>query len=131
MEKYIFLTLSIVICSISLAQTGKVYGKINMIKEDNFITLKAQVENRSIIHKDQLSYNLVALIKGVNGNYSNNNQSGKFSLKPQEEKEVSVIRINLNREEELRVYLFVKKKDVLISKDSLFIVDKKKMKLQK
>ncbi|TXD45979.1 CsgE family curli-type amyloid fiber assembly protein [Polaribacter sp. IC073] len=96
-------------------------GEINIDKKDEFITLRAIVENESLLFKDQLTYIFIAVKKEENGNYSNSKQTGAFSLKPQEESEQAIIRINLSDNEELRTYLFVKQKDKLISKDSIFI----------
>lgn len=100
---------------------NSISSEINMQKKDNFIVLKAEVENESILYKDELSYNFIALKKEEKGNYSNNKQEGKFSLKPQESKELAVIRVNLSEKEELRTYLFIKYKDRLASKDSIWI----------
>lgn len=94
--------------SVGFSQSeNDVYGKINADKKDNFITLKAEVNNDGLLHIDKLFYNLIALKKGKGGNYSNNRQSGEFSIKPNENMEVSTIRVNLNGGEELKVYLFI------------------------
>ncbi|OAD43424.1 CsgE family curli-type amyloid fiber assembly protein [Polaribacter atrinae] len=113
--------------SVGFSQSeNDVYGKINADKKDNFITLKAEVNNDGLLHIDKLFYNLIALKKGKGGNYSNNRQSGEFSIKPNENMEVSTIRVNLNGGEELKVYLFIKYNEKLISKDSLWIMPKNK-----
>ena len=112
------------------SQNKDVYGKINMLKKDKFIILKAQIENDGLIIRDELEYIFIALKKNESGNYSNNKQSGKFSISPREEKEVSVIRINIGREDELKAYLFIKHKNKLLSKDSLFILPKNKNRAQ-
>lgn len=99
-----------------------VTGKINTLEIDNFIVVKAQVENSELTFKSNLEYNLVALKKSASGNYSSNKQSGEFSLKPEESKEVSQLRLNIESDEEISVYLFIKHEDVLVSRDSLLIV---------
>ncbi|QVY67402.1 CsgE family curli-type amyloid fiber assembly protein [Polaribacter sp. Q13] len=114
-------------CNVGFSQSeNDVYGKINVDKKDSFITLKAEINNDGLLHIDKLFYNLIALKKGKSGNYSNNKQSGEFSIKPNEKMEVSSIRVNLNEDEELKVYLFVKYREKLISKDSVWILPKKK-----
>ncbi|WP_166385558.1 CsgE family curli-type amyloid fiber assembly protein [Polaribacter sp. 11A2H] len=123
--KIYFFILCLISCSISFSQSkNDVYGKINIDKKDNFITLKAEVNNDGLLHIDKLFYNLIALKKGKGGNYSNNRQSGEFSIQPNENMEVSIIKVNLNEDEELKVYLFIKKNEKLISKDSLWILPK-------
>ncbi len=108
-----------------------VKGKINIQESDNLILIKAQVENEEPLFKNNLFYNLVALKKSASGNYSNNKQEGEFSLNPEESKTVSEIRLNLNGYEELRIYLFVKQEDILVSRDSIFILPKKQQQAQK
>lgn len=104
---------------------NNVSAKINIEKKDNFLTFRAQVENESVIFKDELSYNFIVLKKNKEGNYSNNKQSGEFSLEPQQEEELTTIRVNLNEKEELRSYLFIKHKNKLIAKDSMFLDSKR------
>lgn len=108
-----------------------VVGKINLFEKDNFIILRADVENEELIFKNNLNYNFVALKKSVSGNYSTNRQSGEFSLKPQERTSVSEIRLNIESDEEIKVYLFIKQEDVLISKDSLLIISSEQSQKQK
>jgi len=108
-----------------------VKGKINIQESDNLILIKAQVENEEPLFKSNLFYNLVALKKSTSGNYSNNKQEGEFSLNPQESKTVSEIRLNLNADEELRIYLFIKREDILVSKDSILILPQIQQQAQK
>lgn len=105
-----------------------VVGKINTLEIDNFIIVKAHVENNDLTYKNNLNYNLVALKKSVSGNYSSNKQSGEFSLKPQEGKDVSELRLSIESDEEISVYLFIKFEDVLVSRDSILIVPREQMK---
>ncbi|KAB1155289.1 hypothetical protein F7018_12505 [Tenacibaculum aiptasiae] len=101
-----------------------VKGKINLIKVDDFLTLRALVVNEEAFFIDKLNYNFVALKKGISGNYSKSNQTEDFSLKPREEKQLSTIKINMKKGEELRVYLFIKYEDKLIHRDTLFLGQK-------
>lgn len=99
-----------------------VIGKINIQESDNLILISAKVNNEEPIFKDNLYYNILALKKTVSGNYSSNRQEGEFSINPNESKSLSEIRLNLEKGEDLRIYLFIKHNDVLISKDSLIII---------
>ena len=111
--------------------TYKVKGIINLTRIDDFLTLRAQVLNEESFFINELNYNFVALKKGGSGNLSKNNQSNDFSLKPKEEKQLSTIKINLKKDEELKVYLFIKYKDKLIHRDTLFILRKEKVAVEK
>lgn len=99
-----------------------IVGKINIQESDNLILINAHVDNEEPISKGNLFYNILALKKTTSGNYSSNRQEGEFSLDPNESKNLSEIRLNLDSGEELRIYLFIKQNDVLVSKDSLVII---------
>lgn len=107
-------------------KNNEVKSNIYILKKDNFITIKAQAENEGVLFKDELSYSLIALKKDVDGNYSNNKQSGEFSLLPNEKKDLSLIRLSLNSDEELKAYLFIKHKQKLVARDTLTILSQKK-----
>lgn len=94
--------------------TAKIVAKV----ADNLIDIKALVQNNETTFKDDYSYLLLSLKKGNQGNFSKNDQSGKFSLQPQEEKELATLKINIQKGEECTVYLFIRKNEMLISKDS-------------
>lgn len=116
--------LFLMLCSATInAQLSEyVTGGINVVEIDNFIIVKARVENSDLTFKNDLSYNLVGLKKSASGNYSTNKQSGEFSLKPVESKDVSELRLSIKSDEEIKIYLFIKHEDVLVSKDSLLIL---------
>ncbi|GFD73924.1 CsgE family curli-type amyloid fiber assembly protein [Tenacibaculum sp. IMCC1] len=125
-RKIKYITLFSLCITTSYAQEiNEVKAKILILKKDNFIAVKAQAENEGVLFKDEFNYNLLVLKKSKDGSYSNNKQSGEFSLKPNEKKELSLIRLSLNPDEELRAYLFIKHKETLIDKDTLIIVPKK------
>lgn len=120
----ILIFLSLLFCTtyVNAQLSEYVAGKINVLEIDNFIIVKAHVENSELTFKNNLDYNLVGLKKGASGNYSSNRQSGEFSLKPQESKDVSELRLSIESDEEIKVYLFIKHEDVLVSIDSLLIL---------
>ena len=127
-----YVTLLLLCITTSFAQEiNEVKAKILVLKKDNFIVVKAQAENEGVLFKDELNYNLLVLKKNKEGNYSNNKQSGEFSLKPNEKKELSLIRLSLNPDEELRAYLFIKHRKKLIDKDTLVIIPKKVSEINK
>ncbi|ARV15175.1 CsgE family curli-type amyloid fiber assembly protein [Polaribacter sp. SA4-12] len=111
--------------------TYKVKGEIVLAQIDDFLTLRAQVLNEELFFINDLSYIFVVLKKGNSGNLSKNNQSNDFSLKPNEEKQLSTIKINLKKDEELRVYLFIKYKNKLIHRDTLFLSSNGKIAVEK
>jgi len=88
---------------------------------DNLVDIKGIAQNDENIYKEGYKYVLFSLKKGVNGNYSRNTQSGEFSMEPVEEKELSTLKINIQKGEECKVYLFIRKDGALISKDSTMI----------
>lgn len=104
----------------------KVKGVINSTRTDDFLTLRAQAVSEEDFFINELNYNFVVLKKGSSGNLSKNNQSNDFSLKPKEEKQLSTIKINIKKNEELKVYLFIKYKGKLINRDTLFFLPKEK-----
>ena len=106
----------------SYAQLNKsVIGKINIQESDNLVLIKAQVDNEEQIFKNDLYYNLLALKKNSAGTYSSNRQEGEFSLDPEESKNLSEIRLSLDTGDDLRIYLFIKQNNIVISKDSLIL----------
>lgn len=98
----------------------KVTAKIESSTVENQIRLKAVVSNGTTIYKE-LNYLLVSIKKGNGGNLSNNQQSGKFSLKPNEVKTLSEINVNLEKKDALKAFLYIKDEETqkLIAKDSL------------
>lgn len=123
---YILFNLILFGNSIAFAQINKsVVGKISLIEKDSILTIKAQVKNNESFFMEGLSYNLVALKKSISGNYSTNKQAGEFSLLANEKKNISDIRLNFKGGEEIKAYLFIKKNEILISKDTLLFFVKK------
>jgi Curli assembly protein CsgE len=131
MKSWIFLIFVLVFSSVNAQFNEHVIGKINLLEADNLLTVEAHVENEEPIFKDELFYTLLALKRNVQGNYSSNRQSGDFSLKPHELKNLSQIKLNIEKGEELKIFLFVKHKEVLVSKDSIFILASNKKNYEK
>lgn len=98
----------------------KVNARIENTILENQIRLKAVVTNNTAVYKE-LNYLLVSIKKGNEGNLSNNQQSGKFSINPGEVKVLSEINVNLEAKDALKVFLYVRDEETrkLIAKDSL------------
>lgn len=88
---------------------------------DNLVNIRGLAQNDENIYKEGFDYLLFSLKKGVNGNYSRNTQSGEFSMEPTEEKELATLKINIQKGEECKVYLFIRKEGALVAKDSAII----------
>lgn len=124
MKKGIFHILSLLLfltSGTSLFSQESVRAKIVANVADNLIDAKAVAQNNEATIKDDYSYVLFSLKKGAQGNYAQNSQSGQFSLEPGEEKALASLKINIQKEEECKIFLFIRKDDVLISKDSITI----------
>ncbi|MEE9348583.1 MAG: CsgE family curli-type amyloid fiber assembly protein [Flavobacteriaceae bacterium] len=103
------------------ATIDSIQAKIKIVKKDNFITIYAKALNHSKTIQSELKYSILALKKSDTGNLSRNVQSGEFSMEVDEEKLLSTQQLNIGNKDIIKVYLFVRKNKVLISKDSLFI----------
>ncbi|MDQ0065820.1 CsgE family curli-type amyloid fiber assembly protein [Chryseobacterium lathyri] len=100
----------------------KVNAKIESSILENQIRLKAVVTNNTAVYKE-LNYLLISIKKGSVGNLSNNQQSGKFSINPNDVKVLSEINVNLQQKDALKAFLYIKDEETqkLIAKDSLEI----------
>lgn len=111
-------------CNILHAQEDSVLitAKIENKMLENILDLKASATNISANYQE-LTYLLVSIKKGSTGNLSNNKQSGKFTLNPKETKPLSSSSINLQKNDALKVYLYIKDEQTekLLAKDSLEI----------
>ena len=98
----------------------KVKAKIESSLMENQIKLKAVVMNNTAVYKE-LNYLLVSIKKGNGGNLSNNQQSGKFSVNPNEVKVLSEINVNIESKDALKAFLYIREEETqkLVAKDSL------------
>ncbi|WP_106917168.1 CsgE family curli-type amyloid fiber assembly protein [Chryseobacterium aurantiacum] len=98
----------------------KVTAKIQSSFLENQIKLKAVVMNNTAVYKE-LNYLLVSIKKGNGGNLSNNQQSGKFSVNPNEVKVLSEFSVNLDAKDALKAFLYIRDEETrtLVAKDSL------------
>ncbi|KPH12785.1 curli-like amyloid fiber formation chaperone CsgH [Chryseobacterium sp. ERMR1:04] len=121
---------SLILCSffifLSVGMNGQEDKKINAKIENKIIegqiNLKAVITNNTTIYKE-LNYLLISIKKGSGGNLSNNQQSGKFSVNPNETKVLSEMNVNLEKKDALKAFLYIKDEETkqLVAKDSLEI----------
>lgn len=102
-------------------------AKIFHEENNNFIRVENSAINNSELHAE-LEYLYISIRKNKQGNISSNKKSGKFSIAPKSTKKLSESTININPDDELKCYLYIKDENSknLISKDSLLINVKKK-----
>lgn len=102
--------------------TSNITSKIESNFTEGQLMLKATATNHSDSYAE-LNYLFVSIKKGGSGNLSNNKQSGKFTLKPDETKMLSQISVNIQKNDAVKVFLYIKDEqtDKLLSKDSLEI----------
>jgi len=131
MRSWILLVVLLVFSSVNAQLNEHVLGKINILSADNLVTIEAQAENEEQIFKEDLFYTLLALKRNTSGNFSSNRQSGNFSMEPQERKKLSEIKLNIEKGEELKIYLFIKHHEILVAKDSLFILSSRSVQYEK
>lgn len=116
----------LLVCSIQQIKAQQEKSEISSKIESNFIegqlTLKATASNHTTAYRE-LNYLFVSIKKSKSGNLSNNKQSGKFTLKPDETKTLSQMSVNIQKNDALKVFLFIKEEetDKPVSKDSLEI----------
>lgn len=104
------------------AQKINITPSIEVNEVENMLSLKAFVlNNEEVIH--DLNYLLVAIKKSGNNGLSNNKQEGQFVISAYEKKQLSEIRLNINKGDEVKAYLFIRNeiKNELVAKDSILI----------
>ena len=122
----IILTLSISEKIFAQEENEKISSKIESVFVEGILKLKASATNQSTNYKE-LNYLFVSIKKGGAGNISNNKQSGKFTLNPEETKQLSELNINIQKNDAVKIFLYNKDEQTqkLLSKDSLEINGKK------
>lgn len=99
-----------------------VKAKINLFQKDIFVQIDAIVENGNHIYEEKLNYHLLILKREDSSNrFQKNERSGDFELLPNEKKTIIEYKFNIEENQVLKAYLFVRKNDQLIAKDSVEI----------
>jgi hypothetical protein len=106
---------------------NNVSSKIESTEVEGTFQIKAIASNKSPIHQS-LSYQILAVKEGNTGNLSSSQQSGKFTLQPKESKQLSQMSLNLDKNDGLKVFLFIRdENNKTVSKDSLIYNVSKKI----
>jgi len=109
-------------------EAPKLRANINIYRHDIYVNIEAVVENNDHIFNNKLNYILLSLKrKGTSNNYQKDNRFGEFSLFPNEKKIITTLKLNIEKDQELKIYLFIKNKDQLIAQDSIKINEINKM----
>lgn len=121
MRQLLICFITMIISSV-FGQTIHIKPSIEVIQAENMISLKALIlNNDEVIH--DLNYLLIAIKQGESKNLTNQKQEGRFVVEPNEKKELSELRMNLIKGDEIKSYLFIRDelKNSLIAKDSVLI----------
>lgn len=113
--------------NLASAQQINITPSIEVNQVENMISLKAFVlNNDEVIH--DLNYLLIAIKKTERNNLSNNKQEGQFVIAAYEKKNLSELRLNISKGDEIKSYLFIRDEinNKLIAKDSVLINYKEK-----
>ena len=107
---------------VSSQETKNLKAKLNIDQIDIFVMIDAIVENNDHIYKNELTYHLLTLKReGNSKNYSKEDRFGAFTLVPNEKKIITSLKLNVEPNQELKVYLFIKNNEQLIARDSVRI----------
>jgi len=96
-------------------------AQIKYSKKDNFISIYGTAINHSNALQNDLGYTILVLKKNRNKIKGKSLQSGKFSLMNNKSKVLSKHKVNINTNDRIIVYLYLKKNEKTIAKDSLTI----------
>lgn len=116
---------TLIMFSVSNAQTTpSVTAKIEKKEIEGLFILEAVANNSTKVFQS-LTYQLLAVKESGTGNLSSNQQSGKFTLQPNESKKLSEISLNIDKKDALKVFLFIRdEKNYTVSQDSLIYNNK-------
>ncbi len=102
-------------------QQVAISAKLSVHSADNLFDIEGIVTNKTLTYQSEYSYLLFVLKKSSKGNYSKNSQSGEFSLAPEQKKSLATLKINVEKGENCKAYLFIRKDNALVVKDSVSI----------
>lgn len=108
--------------SILFSQSINIAPSIEVIQAENMISLKAfATNNDETVH--ELNYLLLAIKQSESRNLSNQKQEGRFVIEPNEKINLSEVRLNITKGDEIKSFLFIRddRDNNLIAKDSAFI----------
>lgn len=126
MKNFIFVWCQLFFMVLSVFTYGqddkKIVAKIEKEVIEKQLKIKALITNNTSTYQE-LNYLLISIKKGAGGNLSNNKQSGKFSINPNESKSLSEMSVNLEKQDALKAFLYIRDEEThkLLAKDSLEI----------
>ncbi len=124
MRNFVFYNVFFIFLSVCAygQEDKKIVAKIGKEVIEKQLKIKALVNNNTSTYQE-LNYLLISIKKGAGGNLSNNKQSGKFSINPNESKSLSEMSVNLEKGDALKAFLYIRDEETqkLIAKDSLEI----------
>jgi len=127
LNKTLFIAFCLLIFTSANSQSKSgLKAKIEINKLDEMVSINGYAKNESPGFKENVSYKLLVLKKSKSGNYSKNLQSGDFSILSNQKKLLSNVKINLQKGEILKIYLYLRKNNVLIAKDSATVTNVEK-----
>ena len=106
-KRIILIMLLLSFAKFSAQDKNNVSSKIESTEVEGVFQIKAIASNKSPIHQS-LSYQILAVKEGNTGNLSSSQQSGKFTLQPKESKQLSQMSLNLDKNDGLKVFLFIR-----------------------
>lgn len=119
---YIYFVFMLALGSLHAQDSESLKAKINLIQDDIFVKIDAVVENTDHLYNKKLNYYLLILKKkGSSKSYAKSDQQGYFEILPNEKKTISSLRINIEKDQVLKVYLFIKDQSNVIAQDSVSI----------
>jgi len=121
-----YLVLCLLILFQVFSQTSnevRLKAKIVVDKQDRLVSINGYAINELLSFEENIEYKLLVLKKSSAGIYSKNLQTGNFSILANEKKLLSNVKINLQKGELVKIYLYLRKNNVLITKDTLTVSD--------
>lgn len=111
----------------SQEEFNEVKAKIEIEKVEDVLSVTGMVENLKSEFKN-ISFELAVQKKNTsNTNSAINKQSGRFTLEPLNKISLSSTKININKDEQIIISLFIyNEKDILIGKDRVVVESEKK-----
>lgn len=97
--------------NLCFGQNDQISAKIETENLEGMLKIRAVATNNSPFYRE-LDYLMVSIKKGASGNLSNNKQSGKFSINPEETKKLSEVTLNLQKNDALKIYLYIRDEQI-------------------
>lgn len=110
-----------VVFSQNESKLDSIKAQIKFTKTDNLVSIYGTATNKSNALQNDLGYTILVLKKNQNKIKGKTLQSGKFSLMNNKSKILSKHQVNIQNNERIVVYLYLKQNEKTIAKDSITI----------